>query len=519
MANPIPRWYESTDTSLAPTTSFGQLVPGVQTAEVELHLWNDAAGVDPMVTPFVSILARYPGEPEYTQDHVVAAMHMVYMRAEGTVTGGVEPIDPQTTVVTAVGRGRWLTLLPIPAQTARKIFISMIPLPGIGGTSVELQFIVRFASPSIALDMGHAEAGSQGVITGYDDGLFTEIYSGGAATASGSPDNKVHLSDIQYLWNGYPYVILEHDETLDGNDSAAVALASGQSYWDTISVGGNGVTHTKSLKGSSPLPVSSRPFVPAGERLIAYVERKFSGVINTGDIYRVDMKYGFFNYSFSGLNVVFEPGQALVSNCLIHTVSRTTVPLVDNASNYIWLMSNGQFIATDGARPYQDQHALYITFAPTASGAVTTANVIDGRQWVGSQSFTWLEMRFASTLTVGATSTVAVSPRPYDGYISFFQPPVLALDGTGTGTGQTIVDIERSDDDGATWASIYTSAPSPDRRLRIASAATARTTTVSVPEDLYVGPGRPRFRAKVIAIPGSTAPAGGIVMLGIETAA
>lgn len=517
MANPVPKFYDATDATPAPSTSFGTLIPGVQTAEVELHLRNDALGVDPMTQVFVSVAARFPGETAFTQDNPVAAMAMVHVRAAGTFNFGVDTIADQNTVLTPVGKGRWLALQDIPAYAGRKLFFSIIPLPGIGNPSVEIKFIIRYGEASFPLEAGHFESGAQGIFTGYGDGSFTEIFSGAIATASGSPDNKVNLSDAFWVTQGYVGSWVARSETLDGNDGASVALASGQSYWDTITLGLSGTPfHHKSVKGTTPLSPSLRVAVPADERLVCYVERKFSGVINSGDIYQADMRYGFFKWSISGTTITVDPGIGIISNARVQTVTRLTASLTDNSDNYVWLLRTGDLLVTTGGpRPAVDQKALLLAYANLASGVVTASE--DLRQWIGPE-VVWLQMDFPGTLTAGMTSNVVPQPYPAQAYISMARPPILALTDSGTGSGSTKVDIEFSDFGGA-WTSIYSSSGTVDRRLIVASAAGTPIATDSTFEDAWVRAHGRRYRAKVISVPGTSAPAGGCVRMALEVMA
>jgi hypothetical protein len=509
MALPIPAFFADDDVTPAPTINFGNLIPGTPTAETELHLWNAQAGatVDPMTSVYISVLARFPGDTSFTADNPVAAGRMVQIRAAGVA--GLTTIEDQTTVLTPVGKGRWLSTLPIPYGTARKLFISVLLQAGVGASAVELKIVVRYASAAFALELGHYESSGNGILTGTGDGGMTDIYSGGVATATGTPDAYINLTDVVGVHEGVPYAVLAHQEISTNLDSAAAALAAGQSYWETFSIGAAGaITKTKSVKGTTPLDPASRPAVPTGERLLCYVEVKFGLVITTGDIYQTTMLYGFHTYSFSSLIATIHPGKSMIDNYFVHDETVSSVTLTDAATNIVWRNGAGSFdVTTDGTKP--SDRAIAIFEATTAGGVVTASR--DLRAYLGPRVYS-LDFYFDTTLAANQYA-YAIYANSCDGYIRFPAPIATALDSVGTGTGGTKFDVQLWD--GTTATSIFPSSGTVDRRPYLTVAGAVIVDSVARPETYRVR-GWSVYRAKVVSVPGTTVPTRAVLSIPVE---
>lgn len=518
MATAIPLFYEDDDSTPAATIDFGELTPGTPSDEYELHLFNahDGEDVDDMDDIFVSAMAKYPGDTSYTYENPVSAMRMVQVRVSGVV--GSE-IEDQVSPVTPVGKGRWLSLLSIPKGCARKIFVSVLPAPGNGNqTAVSVKLTLRWAGPSIALEMGHYEAGAQGVLTGAADGGMTAILSGGVATESGTPDEFVTFSDTIGIYKGEKYAHLEDKEEFTDEDSASATLASGEAYPCTVSVKANGArTQTKGPKATAPLDPDSWPTVPAGEKLLAKIAVPFGLEIDQSLIDQDDLSYGFHSFSFDGLDATIHGGVALIDNFLVSDQTRTIVTLDDDATQIVWRNGSGAFDKTsDGTRP--TERALPLFEATTASGVVTSFR--DLRPWIGPRTE---HIRFVFPDTLAADQyAYAIYPHACDGSLRLANPVLAALDSVGTGSGGTIFDVQYYDDDGLSWVSFFTSAElmvdPVDRRPAMSVGGVIATSVDAVPE-VYPVRGFSRLRAKVVDVPSSIKPTYGVVDLIVEIAA
>lgn len=496
MAAPVLRWYETDGTTAAGVDTYTPTA-GTPTAAQTTRIYNDNGGAvsaDDATELRITAFSRDAGGTNFTQAHALTALGYVECRAVGSGGTGVVA---QTTEWTPVGKGRYLSLKDLPSDCYRTIETRINAPAGYGTADVEVLLRVLAASPAVVLEEGHHESGAVGVCHGVGDGRFGALLEGGAVTAQGSPDATVAVDLTTWIAAGVPWTRVPGNVSINGTDGAAASLASGESYWVSLSLASDGtVTQTKGSKGTSPLAVSARPTPLSDEPHIAWVEREFDATIESGDIYQDDRKFGWFKATTSGASLVvsISGGSAMLDNALATFTGATSVTLTASDDNYLWLNPAGTMTANvTGIRPADRSLLLYI-FTTDGSGVTAT---VDRRKYVGNRTHV-LEFNRAGTLA-GSQAAYTAWPFTCLGYVLPFGT-FIAVGSTGTASGATTVDVEQSAAGGA-FTTIYTD---QTYRPSVAYNASNPGNASARPQVMAIQPGA-RLRAVVDAIPGGTA--------------
>jgi len=418
---------------------------------------------------------------------------------------------------TPIGASAWLEVPDLGNDEGAQHEIRVNPPPNADVADVSIVFRV-FSSRAEAIGLGHSATHGDGVLSRSGDTTVSEIIvcSGDVLENPGGANNQVKIPDLVWDRVGSRHSLLTHLATIDGNDGNSVALASGEEYWCTLSLGAGVIAQTKSAKGVA-LPVTSRVAPPAGNVLLAYVLRGFDAVINTAEITNAWI-VSRFGFSSVGLTANIGPGMALVDNRLVSRTGDEGEPISLSASstNYLWLVPTGGLQKTTSSSPPTPQS--YLLYVATTNGSTVTA-VEDKRGFLGRR-------RRDVTLTIDsfykATPGLAVNdvgPAVYfessrDGVLCFPRAITMALDGSGSGSGSTVVDVERSEA-GGSWTTLFTSSGTDDRRPTVTSGAAVPVDADTHPEVLTIKAGW-RLRARVAAVPGTTVPKQATVNLQVE---
>lgn len=510
MPAPTLQWYETDGTTVAGLDTYTPTA-GTPTAAQTTRIYNDnggAASSDDATELRVTCVSRDAGDPNFEAEHALAAGGYIECRAVGSGGTGVVA---QTTEWTPVGKGRYLYLSDLPSNCYRTIETRVNAPAGYGTVDVEVLLRAVAASPSVALEDGHHESGAVGVCHGVGDGRFGALLEGGTLTATGSPDDDVHYDLTTWIAAGVPWTLVPGLVTLDNLDSAAAALASGESYWCALTLASDGtITQTKSVKGTSPLAVSARPTLPTGEPLLGYVEREFDATIETGDIYQEDRVYGWFAQTSSGasLAVTIAGGWAVLDNRLAIFTGSTIVTCAASDTNYVYLNPEGTFgVNVTGVRP-TDRSLLLWEF--TTDGTGVTASV-DRRVLVGRRL---IVMTFEKSGTITATDTVYSSwPSGSAGYILPIRGIVMALGGPGLVSASTIADVDQAVT--TTFTTVFTSQGTSDQRPTLAFGATNYSDAGARPEVYRIEPWS-RWRATADAVTGTAPTDLTVHVIGVE---
>lgn len=510
----ILAWYETDGTTAAGVDTYTPTA-GTPTAAQTTRIYNDnggAASADDATELRITAVSRDAGDTNFTAEHSLAAGAYIECRAVGSGGTGVAA---QTTEWTPVGKGRYLYLRDLPSDCYRTIETRINAPAGYGTVDVEVLLRAVAASPAVALEDGHHESGAVGVCHGVGDGRFSALLEGGTVTASGSPDSLVHLDLTTWITSGVPHTLVPGvgaaEVTINATDGAAASLASGESYWVSLSLASDGtVTQTKGSKGTSPLAVSARPTPLSDEPHIAWVEREFDATIESGDIYQTDRVYGWFKATTSGASLVvpISGGSAMLDNRLATFTGSTSVTLTASDDNYVYLNPAGTMTANvTGIRPTDRSLLLYI-FTTDGSGVTAT---VDRRLFCGNRQ---IVMTFDDPGAVSAgTSVYSTWPSGSRGYILPLRGVVMSLGVPGTVSGSTIADVNGAD--AGTFTTIFTSQGSSDQRPTLAFGTGNYTDTGARPEVYLIGPWS-RWRVDWDAVCGTPGTDGTVQVIGIE---
>ena len=504
MPNPVLAWYEEDDSALASALSFSPS-NGTPTAEQTVHLWNDKDGTataDLATGVLVTALTRDDGSTDgYSFEDDAAANGWVEVKVVDQ--GGTDEPDPQATGWVPVGKNRYLSLRDIPSDGYHEIDVRINVPAGVGAQAKEVLIRATYGAIAEPLADGFWHSGQQGVRTELGDPDSTILLSGGAVTASGSPDEFVTVATWHALHAGVPTCLVT--DAVELNQTAGDgAIGSGEYYWAVLSAKSDGtVTTTKSDTLTAPHDPDERPDCPAGEVLLADVAVDYDaggGAIAAADISVDRREYGCFalEYSAASLDVIASPVQAIVYGTLIRRTTGYDVTLAASDTSYLWLTPSGAVQATLDEIPPVDGSLML--WEATTNGSGVTA-VVDRRRWLGGKQ---LQFSISGNLSASLASVHACVLTGPGCYIRPIRGVEVSVGTTGDTSGATTVDVEYSNAGGA-WTSIWPSAGTVDLRPSIAYNA-ANPLTTAQPETILLQPGA-RLRAIVDAIPGGTASA------------
>lgn len=492
--------YDNTDTTPNPTLSFTGVVNGTPSAAQTLHLHNDKGdviGADPATDVLVTALSGAAGSGTFSQNHALALNRWIEVRAVGVAGTGIEA---QTTPWTPVGANATLSLKTIPKNCARYLEVR-VNIPAGAGTQAG-DVIVRAWDEGtvVALGQGHYE-GRQGVLAGVGDASVTQLLYGGLLSETGTPDADINVSTAGWVHEGLSYVKPTHKITTNGNDKNAAALASGESYGITLSLGASTtVTVTKGAKATAPLSPTDYEAVPDGEILLGYVERPFDATIENALMDQTSVRRGGFDLSYSAasLTVTLSGGKAICGNRLIQMGIGVSFTLAASDDTWLWLLPDGQFddTLTDEA-PTDRALALWKV---TTDGSGVTA-VVDLRTWEAPHL---IEIPFAQRGTLAVNDyTYAMLPFGGPCYLLPIGGVQMGVGSRGATSGSTVGDVEYlSNPAGPTWTTLFTSSGTVDLRPTVAYNAAANGTKTASPEVTKLDGGT-LLRFKVAAIPGT----------------
>lgn len=499
MAVPQLRFYESDDSGEASTLTFAPSA-GTPTANQQLNLWNDKDGTNSSDTATgvrITALARTQGDTNYVADDDVLLNGWLEVRAIGENGTG---IAAQTTSWQRIGRGRYLYLKDIPSDCNRELEFRLNVPASAGTVTKEIKIRAIANKQSVPLSEGFMEAGAQGVYSGLGDELFSGILTEVSVTESGSPDDDINLTALQWIHKGVGYNKLAHAITLDDQDGDSATLASGESYWAAITAGASStLTVTKGSKGTSPLPVGDRPDLPDGEILVCYVEREEDATIEQADIYEEDRLYYRFlaTYSSASLDVTIAPGIAIVGDEKVTTARSSTVTLAASDDSEVYLNPDGTITATITTGVPPQDHSLLLWRFTTDGTGVTAAT--DMRTYIG---------RRLHVLRFEKQGTLAVSGKAYAMYPSTSRGRIRPVGGItfgvasrGTTSGSTKATFSKCEQGATSFTTLFTSSGTDDQRPSVAYNATSLVDGDAIPEVLEVGP-LAAFEMEISAIPG-----------------
>lgn len=475
---------------------------GTATTPAAYDIWNDKGGAtnaDPLKN--ARIVQRYWNGTQWVANGYPPVDELWYAVA---VTGSIKTGDPnmadQTTGYVRIGKNSELALGDIPKNCARTISVFRSVPAGAAENGHRYDLFLVFDEASMPLTRGIALALGGGVVPDrlVSGGGVRRLRNGRSLTAAGT--DVVTITKGSYTYDGVPKTKLQATVTLNQQDGAAAALASGESYKAVLSQqNGGGVTVTKGNKGTSP----ATPATPAGEILLGVVAVLFrtggTSQINQSDIDTGGVIYGeYLPHAGTGLTLRIGAGESIsdVDTNTFHG-AESTLNMTPSATSHIWVNPDGTFTKnTTGVAPQTGSEKI----AGVVTGASAITSVTDKRDWSDRRVPLGPLDRigtFNTTLTGFDWLTI-----PEDCYLDETAAELGDL-GTGATGGQFKFDVkvlaEGADIDDA-GTTIYTSFGTDDQRPKIAFNATTRIVRNADHEVILLTKGQ-RVRGDLVEIP------------------
>jgi hypothetical protein len=383
--------YLSNDTTLATAIPISADI-GSESAETELHVWyskGTAGGAAKTLRLMVAAESQSaPGTLVYSG---VAPLDRGWLkvRASGIVNpGSVAGVEPQSTGWYPVSSGAPFSLVSIPGNVARVIFVKLAtPLDvGVASETWNLYLVPVWEDVVTPLPLGLRGLGG-GILSGIGDATVTESVALAAITPSGTPDAFVHYAGVQMLVNGVPAAPVDGSFELDQNDVNAAALVSGEAYIAVAIVYADAsvavLKGAKAASGSAlapdPAALTSAPFAFACQVEVAYGAA--GSVIGAGAITNRTRDARFKITAGTGLAARMAPGRAVLPGVFVERSDAVDIVLSPSVDTWTWLETDGTAAKTTTATP-PHVGALPTAKVTTDAGAVTA--IVDLRPIVNS---------------------------------------------------------------------------------------------------------------------------------------
>lgn len=374
-------FYESDDTTLLSDKAITSLSAGAASDSLTVHLWNSkgdagAADLDNLA------LVLYTEDPDtsgsWLRSGAVPSDELwAEVRFTGQDTTGDSGQANYTSDWTKIGAYRVVAFPEIRGGNARKFQIRFRPPSTATTNSWKWRLGVLSAEHSFALPDG---TDGSGIDTGLGDYGRSGIISGLTCAATGTPDDEVQVAAGRYFWQGIVYELDAQAVTLSQADGAASSLASGESYYATLSLDSSGIAATKGNKSSGTPAI---PAVPAGDVYLKTVLVQYDaggGAIDNADITGTTVYDWLLVQAGTGLEALVNPGRVVHAGTYRYWTTQASVTLTDNATNRLWQLSTGLYSATTTDTPPETTAFGPIADVITVSGSVTT--VIDRRRYL-----------------------------------------------------------------------------------------------------------------------------------------
>lgn len=463
----LPQFLDSTGAPLG-ALSFGTLGSGTISPTIAITIWN-GKGVptaDPLTELYIGALVKGSTDAAYNSNSVAVTQGYLEAQVTGIAPGGTGSPQPYTSGWAKIAPGRPLRLPTIPADSGYSVSFRVNAPIGQLSDSYSFKLDPHYKEPSLPIPVGLWSAGARGVFDGCGDSEASFLIAGGGLTASGTPDNNVHLADLQYRFQGLPKVCLEQAIAFDQHDGAGATLAAGQAYWLALTAGaGPLLTVTKGLAAAYPVALSGRPVLPVGEPLVGYVQVPQTAAILAGDIDQTLTVWGgWLLYGISSLNATLGPGSGIVGDSFDMTASPVSILFPDNSTVSVWKVPSNPDLIWQAAKPHPQ--ALELWRVTTLSGAITA--VKDVRRWLGPD-------RQRTTLFlyggVGAELAYGVLPGPGDRALVLPAPMMLRTAMLASATGPAEFEVDYWN--GSVWVTLFTNQATQDRRPTVTPSAPA----------------------------------------------
>lgn len=306
------------------------------------------------------------------------------------------------------------------------------------------------------------------MIPGYRNETRRRIARGLGITASGA--DTVQLDRGAFDYDGSrKFVAQSTSAAISQQDSASAALASGESYYITVSINSSGTTTlTKGTKSATP----TKPAVPSNEILRGYIRVHYqsggTSVIATADVDTTAVVRGdYYVEAGTGLAVKIHGGDAIsTSDTYRWHEATTTLSVTASSTNYVWLLSEGNFQATTTSATPEAGADLIATAVTDAS---TVTSVTQKQTYLHkAQTLEPIRIRRKTGAITATETDAAWAIVPFDCY---FVSALAHVKKRGTSTSGSFVFDINTRGAGVDWSTagttIFTSQATDDRRLTV----------------------------------------------------
>lgn len=430
----------------------------------EIHVWNEKGNPSGQTAPnvFLILQTEAPADPGTFLSRGVAPQDELWGRVR--ITGQINTGDPsfvlQATGWRVMGAYAGLLIGDLPPDCAAVIEVAMQP----PGTALELSWAWRLSalrdeySRPLPPAVGRLAPGVLPLV-GTDSAYA--LLSGHAVTPTSPADDQVHVAPGLAVLSGAVDGAITQDVTLDQDDGSAATLGAGESYKAAITRAAGGATVTKGDKGADP----AEPTPPPDEPLLAVVtvhhQAGGTSEIEAADIDTSRTAFGRFHAEpgSTGTKLRISAGEAVAGETWRVRDGWIEVDLVDDDSNWIWLLATGLLEVTQTAVP-PEPDALLLWEADVATGALTELR--DRRTYAGRHVVLSLRGDFP------ASAPALVEDLMVGHELLHLEAVTLrASDNGGGSSGETVADLEV---DGTT---VFTDQGTEDLRPRVAFDAAA----------------------------------------------
>lgn len=486
--------YESDDTTLVSDLAFTNLDAGADSDALELHIWNDKGNpggqerkngrfvlqVEDRDTANLFVSTGWP-----PMDELWGRVRVI-----GYDNTGDSTWTPASTDWMPVGAYAIALLGDIPPDCA--LYVEILQHPPASAEELAWRWSATVVTDEYSTPMPPAFTElDRGILTGVGDPSRSGLVSGLEVTATGTPDDDVHVAAGLWLWQGAKYGKITTDHQLNQNDGAAAALASGESYYAALSIDATGVVVTKGTKAAAPTKPS-----PSSGRLLAYVTVDYqaggTSVIGAGDIEDARAFDRYFVEIGTGRQLRIHSGRAIAGGTHRYADGEQLVDLDPSDTFYLWQLATGRFDVTTDETPPETTALGPLAEADTDASNVTALRL---RPIFAGRVF---HLVLRGTIP-GTPGTIDQLTFPFER--GFVDALVVAVSDNGGGaSGATTFDVQKN------GTSIFPSSGTEDNRPSIAFDATDLTDSDAIPETLELRKGD-RILFENVAEPSGGTPA------------
>lgn len=495
----VPRFYDSTDTSIVASLTFPLVSPGNVTPFQELHLWNNKGGVgaETIRNGRIRILAQEDAlSPIVSQGLDILDYRAVQVRLIGGQ--GVGPFTP--TGIRNVGAGAFFDFPELQNDEAVHLEFALAPPAGFDQPNAVTIFFRVESERYQPLATGVFESSGSLIRLGIGDGDMNQILAFGDVEATGTPDDEVHFPDLVWIGEGDPFVLLAHAVALDNLDGDAVALDPGEGYVAIFAAAADGtISEARGSKATLPLTAEDDPIPPDGIPLTR-VEREEDGSIEQADISNLSTIGGGGVVEIVGRVVTIGAVDAIIGTNRVRMTHESSVTAPPSTTSRLWVLPTGGLEAVDVADPRPDPRAA--AFYEVTTDATSVLSIVDLRNF-GEQFSIAVPFRLPAPVANDAAEWFNASGR------SVFLRPLRGVamrltDDPGAASGNWIGDVEKSIDGGATWTSLFVSQGTDDRRPTIPFDGATNVAVAAYAEEHEIESGAlVRFRLDAVAVGGT----------------